>query len=523
MDALVNMSSDGVKVRQCSGNEEISDSESAILEEILEKDLSRRSSFASSVDFDEWMQKHAALDEESVERDSDTHVEETGSTDEEEQENCRNSFAEESAADIRHAWIEAQRQWSTGTQQQNSTCKNIQVVSLDEAIGVEDCEDKYKTFEGHDSSITCNGDEVKANNAALANCIAAVSAQETNRTLCAEDGKYCDGDETQMGFERPPLPHLNNIHDMCEAVNSSLGRSFETVEGIISDRTEWCGRLEEYDVELTQLTSDLSQFIGTNGLLEARIKELEVQLDSERQTHRETEDALELKRNNTDQRMKELEKKNEELLRKLEVFARQCSLSQTREQMLYNTNRELREQLLHTQKIVKSSPTSTRVMEQMRCADTLIVEARRDTKLALEKLSDAQLELENERQRTAKLKRQLSADSVLSIQPEKIAKRDRLYNSNLSSTSQLSPVLPNTIAIHEHVFSAAEHARDRRRNSGPRRSPAEHNHSHSEFTPVTPTMLSVNATNTPRTVIINPSPSSLPSTSRRPATPRIPV
>ncbi|KAJ2614369.1 hypothetical protein H4S08_001732 [Coemansia sp. RSA 1365] len=511
MDALVNVSSERVNDRQRSGSE-ISDRESALLEELLEKDLSRRSSFASSVDFDEWMQKHAALDEDSIEVNSDTHVEEAGFSDEE-QGNCRSSFAEESAAEIRHAWLEAQREWSAGKQQQNSTYEGVDVVSLDEAIGVEDWEDKYKPSEAHDSSKTCNGDEVQANSAALVNCIAAVSAQETNGAFCAEDGKDCDDGEAQMGIERPPL----QINDMCEAVNGSLGRSFETVEGIISDRAELCAQLEEYDVELTQLTCDLSDSIATNGLLEARIKELEVQLDAERQKHRETEHALELTRS-TDERMKELESKNEELLRKLEVFARQCTLSQTREQMLHNKNRELRE-LLRTQEMEKCSHNSTDVMEQMRYNDAQVVEARRHTKLALEKLSDAQMALENER--SAKLKRQLSADSVLSIHPEKVAKKGRLYDSDLSSTSQLSPVLPNTIAIHEHVFSAAEHARDRRRNSGPRRSPTECNHSRSEFTSVTPTTLSVNAANTPRSAIVSPTLSSLPSSSRRPATPRI--
>ncbi|KAJ2080624.1 hypothetical protein H4R24_002945 [Coemansia sp. RSA 988] len=529
MDALMNSVSNeaanGDNEMQNISIQDFSDSESAILDEIHETDMSRRSSFASSVDFDEWMQKHASLDDgESAERDSDTHVEDVVSSDE---EDSHTSYVEESPTDIRRAWIEAQRQWNNTLQQEGDSisCEDTaEMVSLDEAIDVGSCEDKCKSVEGHESSTICDGnDEAQANGVALADYIAAVSAQESGDISCTEEQEKYSGDELQqVGSERPPLPQINTISDICKAVHGSLDLSFEAVDGIIGDRTEWCTQLDEYDVELEQLSGELAQSIAANDVLETRIKELEAQLDSERQKHKTTEDALEIVRNSsaTDQHMNDLKTKNAELVRKLEVFARQCTQSQTREQMLHNTNRELREQLAQAQKMLQSSPTSVDVaMTQLHSADAQVVEARREASAALERLSAAQLELACERQQTATLKRQLSADSLGSMQPEKVAKRGRVYDSAQSSAP--SPTLPNPIGLHDHVLSAAEHARERRRNSGPRRPSVEYCHIHSEFGSATPTTFPVNHANTPPARIASPPHSPLARSSRRPGTPRI--
>ncbi|KAJ2807967.1 hypothetical protein H4R20_001068, partial [Coemansia guatemalensis] len=194
--------------------------------------------------------------------------------------------------------------------------------------------------------------------------------------------------------------------------------------------------------------------------------------------------------------------------------------SQAREQMLHNTNRELREQLAQAQQMLQSSPTPVDVaMAQLHSTDAQVIEARKETRAALERLSNAQMELASERQQTATLKRQLSADSMRSIQPEKVAKRGRVYDDDQSA--ETSSALPNPIGLHDHVISAAEHARERRRNSGPRRPSAEHNHSLSVFSSVTPTKLPVNGASTPLAKIASPSHSPLASSSRRPGTPRI--
>ncbi|KAJ2318490.1 hypothetical protein IWW51_005097, partial [Coemansia sp. RSA 2702] len=448
----------------------------------------------SGVDFDEWMQAHAVLEEEMGDKDGDD--EDYGDNDED------GEGSGDESLDVQSAWESAQKAWKAGSAEHQFDTKEDEPVYIDLSDD-EDDDDKIVDFDAATAGQFADDTMEDVDTA-----IDAVAATNAMTLLVSAMEK--------KGYQRPPLPPADDdeqaLGPMARVIIESLERSIviagevatfcdevvaekcasdagtQTADCTVDASTQMEGAVDagtqtdatyvepqldnsyislaaELKSQIDALTAQVAQVTAENTELRSQLDDTKLALDAAHSSNAELADkcaGLERDGNADKQRRQELESANAELVQQCAALKAQLAKAKSRERLLNCTNCTLEAQLLLAeQKLEAHAPATEMLLEQQRNCDAQLVKARREARCALEQLLSAEKDLSNERRNNEVLRKRLREAVSNSSSPVRGSKRRRFR--------ELANDEETLLEIDDMILSAGERARARRRS--PSRSP----------------------------------------------------
>ncbi|KAJ2556349.1 hypothetical protein EV175_002073 [Coemansia sp. RSA 1933] len=200
----------------------------------------------SQVDFDQWMQIHAALEgNEDVGGDSDQYYDD----EQYEEEYGEEEEHEQEPADVRSAWIKATQEWSSSDEQQSMDVDDdlpISIASSEDDGESNDYEDDAAHEYAGQTGAADNDSNPFAASAALflaglaeqaaaiGTTVSSPSPSATLRGFSQENMDAASEEGEQPRGDRLPLQKLPPLDEMSKAINESLDRSNKLANDLYS-------------------------------------------------------------------------------------------------------------------------------------------------------------------------------------------------------------------------------------------------------------------------------------------------
>ncbi|KAJ1855483.1 hypothetical protein LPJ76_003246 [Coemansia sp. RSA 638] len=450
----------------------------------------------SGVDFDEWMQTHAVLETEQP-VDDEYYDDDDG---------C------EPETDVRAAWMNAKREWADTSMSGEET----ECIALSS-----DSDSDTECTQVKDPQSARSSMEITATNighlfdSALAELPLPDPHTDSGHILAAEALSFLCGVSEQDAYERPPVPPSEqSIAEMAQAIVESLERSAEIANEVLTvceqvedpctadvgtQTTEPCGdgfaehadcetkfaqAQMEWNVQKTDLNTQIGRLSAQVAQLGSEKTALQAQLTrTENELSQVTLKLAQATNTNTalhaeqptPQRslvaqppspilQRSLEELNTELSRQCAELTTRNAHAHSHEQRLIMSNRALEAQLNDTLRLLRVHRTpSAQFLEQQRVCDAQLVDARKETKSALEQLQRVESELRDARRCSDVLRKRLveveQGSPVRGAKKRKVdteRQDEALENIDLDMVQEMQDT--DTL-----VLRAGEHARERRR------------------------------------------------------------